>query len=87
MRVEQHVVELGVVVRHAKRQAAAGERVHQRGGKRLVGQGLVNQVPHALRAARRVARHGLMQGREAVGRIVEALDRLMERAGVKALQH
>ena len=74
-------------MRHAQRQTATGQRVHQRGGKRLIGQGQIDQIPHAPGAARRVTGNRLVQRRKAMGRIVEAPDGLMQRSGVKPVQH
>ena len=85
--VDEDVVELCIVVGDAQGQIAALQLVHQGGAEGFVGQRHVDQVAHAVGAAGEIVFHSGAEVAEAIGRVVESGDGLVQAGGVKVVQH
>ena len=86
VRVEQDVIYLGIVVRHANRQLTALAHMLEPAAVFLAGEEELNLRPHARRPAERVCRKSCAKLLIAHGRIVKVRYRLLKRLRREAAQ-
>ena len=84
--VQDHVVQLGIVVRYAQGDFALSQRIHQPSGTRLARQGKINFTLNARRAAQRVALNRRVQRLKTARGIMKMRDGFTQQAGVKIAQ-
>ncbi len=84
--VQDHVVQLGIVMRNAQGDFALSQCIHQPSGPRLARQGKINFTLNARRAAQRVALNRRVQRLKTARGIMKMRDGFTQQAGVKIAQ-
>ncbi len=79
--VEQDIVQLGVVVGDAQRQLARCQQIHHNVILCFAGADKLNFALHLCGTTHAVFGHGALKISEALGRVVEVRDRLMQGVG------